>query len=536
MSTPSSLFRVASIAASILFTLLTQSLHAEVRLNRLFSDGMVVQRETEIPVWGWADPGEPVSINTSWGDKTKTVTKEDGTWNTSLKTPEAGGPFEITITGNNKIAITDVLAGEVWFCGGQSNMDFAMNRYLNDAREPQYQPLVEHIRTEVATAVDNQIRHIEVPQTPALFEKKTDFEGQWVSVKPGQTEVITATGYFFAKELRRELGVPIGLVECSWGGTRIQPWVSEETYHADETMKSYFESEKAKNLAMIAKLDAEGYVDTVYEAKLKNWKKNGSKGRKPRPATDPREDRQAPATLYNGMLSSVIPYKIKGALWYQGESNSAYMKHEYESYLTALVESWREEWGQGDFPFYWVQLAGYNAGEARDDGWAMVNDHLRRGLKLPNTGMAVAYDIGEGKDIHPHNKMDVGKRLSLWALSKDYNIPVPAVSGPLYKKAKAKGSKVIITFDEVGSGLMVAKKELLNAAAPVDERLQQFEIAGEDGIWKNAEAKIISKNKVALTHPDIAKPTKARYAWEANPEEANLYNKEGLPASVFTTE
>ncbi len=536
MNTPHSINRFVRATSALLLIFLLQSLHADVRLNSLFSNGMVVQRETEIPVWGWADAGEAISITTSWGATADATTRKDGTWKTTLKTPAAGGPFEITINGNNTIVIDDVLSGEVWFCGGQSNMDFAMNRYLGDAREPQYQPLVEYIRNEVSTAVDNQIRHIEVPQTPSLFEKKTNFDGQWVSVKPGQTEVITATGYFFAKELRRELNVPIGLVECSWGGTRIQPWISEETYRKDETMSTYFDEEKAQDLALIEKMDTEGYVDTVYEANLKRWKENGSKGRKPGRTTDPRKDRQAPATLYNGMLSSVIPYKIKGALWYQGESNSAYMKHEYESYLIALIESWREEWGQGDFPFYSVQLAGYNAGEARDDGWGMVNDHLRRGLELPNTGMAVAYDIGEGKDIHPHNKMDVGKRLSFWALGKDYGIDVPAVSGPLYKSSKTKGSKLIITFSEVGSGLMVGNKELLNDTLPVDEPLQQFEMAGADGVWKDAEAKIISKNKVSLSHPDIAKPTKARYAWEANPEEANLYNKEGLPAAVFTTE
>ncbi|MDQ8181552.1 sialate O-acetylesterase [Pelagicoccus sp. SDUM812005] len=532
MPTPiKSILCSASLALAAL-----QALQAEVRLNSLFSDGMVVQRETEIPIWGWADAGETVSITASWGASAQTTTNADGTWKTSLATPAAGGPFEITIAGENEIVLDDVLSGEVWFCGGQSNMDFAMNRYLNDAREAEYQPVVEFMRKEVATAVDNWIRHIEVPQTPSLFEKKSDFDGQWLSVKPGQTEVMTATGYFFAKELRKELNVPIGLVECSWGGTRIQPWISEETYRKDPSMSAYFDEELAKNQAQIDTMDAPGYVDTAYEKALKRWKENGSKGRKPSPTTDPRKDRQTPATLYNGMLSAVIPYKIKGALWYQGESNASYMTDEYEQYLAALVNSWREEWGQGAFPFYWVQLAGYNAGELRDIGWAEINDQLRRGLQLPNTGMAVAYDIGEAKDIHPHNKYDVGKRLSLWALGKDYGVSVPAISGPLYKNSKVKGRKLILTFDEVGSGLMVGKKELMNETVPVDEALQQFEIAGKDGVWKNAQARIVSKNKVELTHPEIKKPVKARYAWEANPEEANLYNKEGLPASVFTTE
>lgn len=521
---------------ALLLFFLPQFLLADVKLNALFSNHMVIQRETTVPIWGWADPGEGVSVNASWGAIANVVAGADGTWKTLLKTPKAGGPFQITIKGKNTIVIDDVLSGEVWLCTGQSNMDFAMSKFIKDSKERQYQPLVEYIRKEVATANDDWLRHIEVPQTTSLYEKKYEFEDNWRSANPEQIGEITATGYFFAKELRKYLNVPIGLVECSWGGTRIQPWLSEEAYMADENLKAYYEASRKDIKETIEIMDAKEYVDIKYEKNLAAWKENGEKGRKPRLATHPKEDRQLPATDYNGMLSAVVPYAIKGAIWYQGESNAVYMPNEYEEFLTVMINSWRSEWEQGDFSFYWAQLASCKRGnEEADNGWAIVNDKLRRTLKLPNTGMAVLYDIGEAKDIHPHNKMDAGKRLSLWALKNDYGIEVPAVSGPLYKSIEVIKNKIEVTFNEVGSGLMVGHKQLLNDTAAVDEPIKWVEIVGKDGEWKPAEAKIISKNKIEVWNTSVSNPVNVRYAWSGNPEGANLYNKEGLPASVFTT-
>ena len=520
----------------VLFVFVPQFLMADVLLNSLFSDHMVVQRETEIPVWGWADPSEHVSVVASWGAQAQVVTNADGTWRVNLKTPKAGGPFTITISGKNTIVINDVLSGEVWLCTGQSNMDFAMAKFVNDARDPKHQPLVEYMRKEVKTVNDDWLRHIEVPQTTSLFEKKTNFEGSWVSANAKGIEKITATGYFFAKELRKNLNVPVGLVECSWGGTRIEPWISEEAYLADENLKDFFEANRKEVNETIKKMDADGYKDTIYERKLATWKEKGSKGRKPRAFVHPKNSNQTATTLYNGMLSSVIPYKIKGAIWYQGESNAVYRQNEYETSFTTMINSWRADWDQGDFSFYWVQLAACARGnDEADKGWATVNDKLRRTLKLPNTGMAVLYDIGEPKDIHPHNKMDAGKRLALWALDKDYNQKVEEVSGPLYKSLKIKKDKIIITFTHAGSGLMVGHKNLLDATVSVNEPLSWFEIIGEDGVWKKAEAKIISKNKIQVWNSSISNPINVRYAWSGNPEGANLYNKEGLPAAVFST-
>lgn len=522
---------------AVLIICLPISAFADVSLNSLFSDHMVIQRDAEVPIWGWADANEIVTVETSWGASAQVITSLDGTWRADIKTPEAGGPHTITVFSKNRIVINDVLSGDVWICTGQSNMDFSMSKFVKDSRDPKHQPLVEDIRNEVATVNDDWIRHIEVPQATSLYEKKLNFEDHWRSANPEQIGKITATGYFFAKELRNHVKVPIGLLECSWGGTRIQPWISEATYMADPNMKAYFEASRKKSMETIKIMDAEGYVDTVYQAQLAKWNAKGKKGKKPKPTEDPRNDRQLPATDYNAMLSAIIPYAIKGGIWYQGESNAVFMADEYEDYFTAMIKSWRAEWNQGDFPFYWVQLAACQRGnDEADKGWATVNDKLRRTLKLPHTGMAVLYDIGEPKDIHPHNKRDAGKRLALWALEKDYNIKVPAFSGPLYKSMKKDGNKIEVSFTETGSGLMVGQKVLLEDTVPVNEPLKWFEIKDENGVWKPAEAKITSTNTIEVWSNAVSSPKQVRYAWSGNPEGANLYNKEGLPAAVFLTE
>lgn len=521
----------------LLILVLPQLIIADVKLNTLFSDGMVLQRETEIPIWGWADPHEKIFIKASWGAKAKTITASDGTWKIKLKTPKAGGPFQIIVSGKNKLVINNVLSGEVWLCTGQSNMDFALEKFLNDAKETQHQPLVEYIRKEVSTVSDNWLRHIEVPKNTSLFEGNLNFEASWRSANLEEVGKITATGYFFAKELRKYLNVPIGLVECSLGGTRIQPWISEEAYKLDINMKAFFEAGRKKTKAFIKQVSVEDFVDTTYHKKLEAWKANGKKTPRPYPKEHPEENKQLPATLYNGMLSAVIPYAVKGIIWYQGESNSHYLEEQYEDYFTTLIHSWRTDWKQEDLPFYWMQLASFQVPDKRSDmGWAMVSDHLRRVLKLPNTGMAVLHDIGEAKDVHPHNKIDAGKRLSLWALKNDYKIDIPVISGPLYKSKSINGDKIIIEFTEVGSGLMVGNKKLLANTQEIDEPLKWFGILGEDREWKSAKAKIISNNQIEVWNTQIKKPIHIRYAWSSNPEGANLYNREGLPAAIFTTE
>lgn len=528
-------------AAILVFTLLLGAgpVMAEVRLGALFSEGMVIQRDTLAPVWGWAEPGEKIMVSTSWGAKSAAAAGKDGAWQVLLKTPPAGIGHTITVAGTNRITIQDVASGDVWFCGGQSNMDFTMQAISRDARDTANQPAAEYVRAEMQTARDPLLRHIEVPQTPAPFGKKYDFVGRWVSVSPETSPDITCTGYFFGRELRKHLKeVPIGLLECAWGGTRIQPWISKAAYLADPAKAAYF-----KDTTASLKKRSEGWnaeqENERYQAALERWTAAGSAGRKPRPRTDPLNDKQHPATLHNGMVSAVVPYAMKGVIWYQGESNREFMCNEYEDYFSTLIRSWRAEWNRGDIPFYWVQLAAYkepNAKPLEASGWAAICDQQRRCLKLPNTGMAVTTDIGEAKDIHPRNKVDVGRRLANWALEKDYNIDLPAHSGPLYQSHSVEGNKFLITFRETGSGLMVGHKQGLKGAVEVEEPLRRFQISGADRAWKWAEANIVSEKCIEVFHPDIALPVAVRYAWSENPSGANLYNKEGLPASLFTTE
>ncbi|MDF7801079.1 sialate O-acetylesterase [Pontiellaceae bacterium B1224] len=528
-------------ATFLVFTLLlvAGSVVADVRMGTLFSDGMVIQRDTLAPVWGWAEPGEKIEVSTSWGAKSAAKAGADGAWQVLLKTPAAGLGHTITVAGANSITVEDVASGDVWLCGGQSNMDFNMQGISRNAREPEYQPVADYVRTEMQSARDPMLRHIEVKQTTSPFEKKYDFTGQWVSVSPETNPNITCTGYFFGRELRKNLpDVPIGLLECAWGGTRVQPWISKATYLADPEKAAYFKGEQEALKMRLEAWSAEEAKDQ-YEAALAKWTAAGKKGSKPRMKADPSNDKQHPATLHNGMVSAVVPFAMKGVIWYQGESNAGYMRAEYQDYFSTLIRSWRTEWNRGDFPFYYVQLAAYKAPNDEpldDNGWAEICDQQRRCLKQPNTGMAVTTDIGEAKDIHPRNKVDVGRRLAFWALEKDYNIDLPAHSGPLYQSHSVEGNKFLITFSETGSGLMVGDKHGLDATVAVDEPLARFQITGSDRNWKWADVKIVSENSIEVSHPDISSPIAVRYAWSENPAGANLYNKEGLPASMFTTE
>jgi len=477
---------------------------AEVELPALFSDGMVLQRESKANIWGWAEPGEEVGIAASWGARAQAVADAEGRWSAVLKTPAAGGPFRIAINGKT---IDDVLSGEVWLCSGQSNMDCDMRFFTKDARQEKHQPIVLKIREEIKTASDNLFRQIEVPRTVSIEKRLDDFEGAWISSSPTNNGDFTAAGYYFGKELRSRLDMPVGLIKCAWGGTQVQPWIPEDSYRSNPEMEEFYEREIAKAKEIME--DKETFK--------------------------PVKIRQYPTVIFNGMVAPVHPYTIKGAIWYQGEANRRHMCDSYQEYFETLIESWREEWRQGDFPFYWAQLAAYDDKEFADE-WVSICDQQRRALVLPNTGMAVLIDIGDAKDIHPRNKIDVGKRLALWALARDYGIEVPAYSGPLYKDHRITGEKVLVSFEHAGSGLMTGRKELDGPVRETAEDLMGFEIKGADGEWLAAQARIASRESVEVFSPEIEKPVAVRYAWKAYPSEAKLYNKEGLPASLFTTE
>ena len=471
--------------------------------SALFADHMVIQRETQAPVWGSADAGEKVTVTSSWGESAATTADASGKWMVKLKTPEAGGPHTLTLVGNNTVEIKNVLSGEVWFCSGQSNMDFTMNqlsRVSNKRTTPEHVPAANYVKKEMETATDKLLRQFTVGKSKSPLKPLRTLKGSWMDSSPQNNPEFSATAYFFGRELRNELNVPIGLIKCAWGGTKIEPWMPAEAFQADEQMAAYY-------------------------------KKN----------------QQQASTLFNAMVNPVIPYAIRGTIWYQGESNRDYNTLQYERHFSAMINSWRKQWGQGDFPFYFAQLANYRgrsranyrapaAAPVEYHGWPSVCDQQRRTLGLKNTGMAVLSDIGEPADVHPHNKMDVGKRLALWALKNDYKQNIPVCSGPLYKSHKINGDKVTITFDSAGSGLMAGSKVGLAETMATEEALNYFQICGADRQWQWANAEITGQDKIVVSHPDIANPTVVRYAWSENAESANLYNKEGLPASIFTTE
>ena len=499
---------------------------AEIQPAAIFTNNMVIQRDTQAPVWGTADAGEKVEVTASWGATASATTDSSGKWTVNLKTPAAGGPHTITLKGNNTIEIGNVLAGEVWFCSGQSNMDFYLKQLTksNPKRTaPEEQPAVDYINNEVMTAADDQLRQFEVKKSTSPFEPLETLSGNWIPSSPKTNEGFSATAYFFARELRKQLNVPVGIIKCAWGGTRVEPWIPADAYQQDKDMAAYIEQEHSSLKKAIAAWDPN----------------KANKGNKRRANQSPITNQQAPTTLFNGMVNPVIPYAIKGAIWYQGESNTGHNATQYTKHFQAMITSWRKHWAQGDFPFYFAQLASFRpvATEPLErDAWASICDQQRRTLSLKNTGMAVLNDIGEAKDIHPHNKIDVGIRLALWALKNDYAKDIPACSGPLYKSHQIKEGKVIINFEHTGSGLMAGSKTGMQPTVATNAPLKGFQICGADRKWQWAEATITGANTVTVSHKDITAPTVVRYAWAANPGKVNLYNKQGLPTSIFTTE
>jgi len=530
---------VASIASSF-------TAYAEIKMPVLFTDGMVLQQKSKVPIWGWGEQGTKVTV-TFGNQKKSTTIQANGKWMISLAPLTASAKSaQMTIKlGDETKTINDVLVGEVWLCSGQSNMDFTIDHIIKGAlKTPKNKPIVDYILKEATTAKDPLLRQISVPHAYSYQKQRTDFKGNWIDCQPENNRKFTAVGYYFGRELRMKLKVPVGLIESSWGGSRLEPWIMMDTYQQSKSeMGDYYRAAVKKMDQAIEKWDPE-VAKKNYKKQLTLWKDQGGKSvkgklrRKPRMAGKPNAGRQFPSAMANAMIHPLVPYAIKGTIWYQGESNAGFYPDVYASRFISMIEGWRKAWGQGDFPFYYVQLANYKKIATRPkekDGWATICDQQRLTLKLKNTGMAVINDIGEARDIHPKNKIDTGKRLALWALAKDYGNKDLVFSGPLYEKSQFSGNKVTITFSSSGGGLMVGKKSLMEPTVKVDAPLKGFQICGADRQWKWADAKIVGKSQVEVTHPDISSPVEVRYAWAANPGKVNLYNKEGLPTSIFKT-
>jgi len=496
---------------------------------------MVLQREEPVPVWGWAKPGARVSV--AFNDQKRTATADaDGRWQVTLDAMKASiaGEKMVVTCGDASKTIDNVVVGEVWFCSGQSNMTVWLG-FLSQTpvKERRYQPIVDYIAKEIKTARDPLLRQFKVDIGISPFEEAEKGKGSWLSSSsPADTSTFTGTGYFFAKELRTKLNVPVGLIKCDYGGTLIEPWIPESGHKLLPALWTRYEKHIQ---ALKKKCEAwdSGETQKKYDAAVAKWEAGGKKGAKPFNWGDPRKGALNRATLFNGMVCPVIPYGIKGVLWYQGESNSGPHAAEYAVLFEAMVRGWREKWGKPTLPFYMAQLASFKGSK----GWMWLMESQRLATKnVKHTGLAVLNDIGEYEDVHPKNKVDVGKRLALWALKKDYQCDVPAWSGPLYRSHEVRGDHVIVTFDHAGSGLMVGRKNLLEEAQAVKEPLKHFEICQFLGDWQPARAKIVGKDQVKVWSGAVPRPHWVRYAWRPDLDGTMLYNREGLPASIFTSE
>lgn len=512
---------------------------ADVKLPAVVSSNMVLQRGVKARLWGTADPGEEVTV-TLGAQKHTAKADAKGDWAVMLDPMEAGGPHEITVAGKNTLKLENVLVGDVWVCSGQSNMEMSVGG-CNNAKE------------EAAAANFPNIRHFGLVKAVAATPQK-DARGAWAVCSPQTVSGFTAVGYFFGRHLHNELKVPIGLLHTSWGGTPAQAWTSREALDAVPELKHY-----------VAALDAAANptpeARQKYEEALKKWEADAAaakeaKKQPPRRPAAPGIGAHTPSALYNAMIAPVLPYTVRGAIWYQGESNAGAAR-EYRTLFPTMIKNWRKDWSlaQGadvPLPFFFVQLANFMGvdREPSDNGWQHLREAQDLTLALPKTGQACIIDIGEAKDIHPRNKQDVGKRLALAALAIEYG-KESVYSGPRFDKMTIEGNKARISFkkDTLGGGLVAKPLEDLKPNGPTLEKrfgialtddlrpktaVHGFAIAGEDRKFVWAEATIDGET-VLVSAPGIEKPAAVRYAWANNPI-CNLYNKADLPACPFRTD
>lgn len=483
---------------------------AELRVPSIFGDSMVVQRDRPIRVWGWGDPGQEITVTLA--DKTGVTTaSDDGRFDVALEALPAGGPHELTIAGDgDRVRFSDVLVGEVWICSGQSNMAWPVSR----GNDPDLEPLAANFP---------QIRLISVPQV-GTQEPQDDFQGRWEACSPESVRDFSAVGFYFGRQLHLTLGVPVGLIDNAWGGSAAEAWVRRDVL---ESAGDY--------QALLAHWDriAENYdhesATERYEAARRAWIEGGRRGAAPRAPRDPLSGNQRPANIYHGVLRPTIGYTIRGVIWYQGESNAS-RAYQYRDLFPLMIQSWRDEWGQGDFPFYWVQLADFMAEkpEPGDSAWAELREAQTLTMsRLPNTGQAVIIDLGEAQDIHPRNKQDVGKRLARWALANDYGFEDLAHHSPSFREMAVRDGKAVLYFDHVGGGLRTFD---------VPE-LRGFTVAGADGVFVRADARWVpgTRDQIEVWAETIDVPVAVRYAWADNPV-CNLYSEEGLPMTPFRTD
>ena len=489
--------------------------HANVTLPDVISSSMVLQRDRAVPIWGQAEPGESVTV--SFGKQTKTTTADaNGNWSVRLSPMHATTNGEVlTIAGRNQVQLTDVVVGEVWLVAGQSNMQRLLSETDNGA-------------AAIAAADNPQLRLFNVSRQVAFKHAKPPL-GVWRNCTPDSVKEFSAAGYYFGVELQKALHVTLGLLNSSYGGSQAEAWTPVEYLLASPDLKPTVDRTKIWD-------EERPRVKVEYEEALRKWREDSDKakaaGAKPQPSPavpDSLREYRIAASIYDGMVAPLIPFAIRGAFWYQGESNEA-RAQQYELLLPTMIKAWRERWGEGDFPFGIIQLPNYRdpKSEPADEAWSHVREAQRlTAMSLPSTGLVVTIDIGEAHDIHPKNKIDVGRRMARWALADVYHQPIVR-SGPTFQKAELTddGAAMLVRFSDVGKGLQVKG----------EGKLTEFAIAGADQKWYWAEAQIVGRDRVKVWSASVSKPLAVRYAFNNNPKNPNLTNDSGVPAGPFRSD
>lgn len=525
--------RLALLACA---SLAAAGLRAEVTVAPLFTDRAVLQRDKPVPVWGTGATGEKVTVTFSGQQRTAT-TGPDGRWIVYLDPlPAAASGGDFVVAGTNTITLRDVVVGEVWLCTGQSNMEWPVARAAQAA-------------AEIAAAGFPLLRHVRIEPTVAETPADTVKTGGWQAASPETVGAFTAVGYFFARDLHQKLGMPVGIVHSSWGGTPVESWLSPAALAGDpafavvaerwrEDVAAYPSRKTEYDAALAGWTRAEADARAAAAAPPpaakggrsaprvdpaaahQDWLRRNPRPRAPRGPGDPR----TPSGLFNGMINPLLPYAFRGALWYQGESNTP-RAGEYRALFAALITSWRAHFAQDDLPFYWVNLAAYAPPEDQGEKgrtFAFLREAQTKALALPNTGQALAIDLGEARNIHPANKQEVGRRLALLARNRDYEI-VSDDTGPTFAGAGREGPALRVRFEHVTGGLVAHEK-------PV----QALELAGADRVFHPAVGRI-ERDTLVVTSPAVREPVAVRYAFTNFPE-ANLYNGAGLPAVPFRSD
>lgn len=483
---------------------------ADITLPSLISDNMVLQQRAKVNVWGKADPGESVTVQLG-SDSAQTTAGKDGAWGVKIESMKAGGPYDMTISGKNSITVHNVAVGEVWVCSGESNMEFKLASASNGAGE-------------IAAASLPMVRVFTVKHNAAR-EPKPDCEGSWAVCDPDTARDFSAVGYFFARELNRTLRAPVGLIQSAWGPSPAESWTPRGTLETDPAMHAALDRYARATADYPA-------AQSAYQAKMAQWKAAAEAAKSagspaprmpvpPLPPGGPRE----PSSLYNGMISPLLRYPIRGVLWYQGESNTSDPLL-YRKLFPAMIGAWRKAWSERNLPFLYVQLPGFLARHPQpsESRWAELREAQLLALGTPLTGMAVAIDIGDEHNMHPPDKQDVAHRLALIAESQVYGRSEVAASGPVFSGMEVQDGKAILSFTHEDGGL----------AAKNGAPLKGFAIAGEERkfVWADAE---IDGEKVIVQSKEVPAPVAVRYAWADSPD-CDLFNKANLPASPFRTD